>query len=70
MTVKELDLGVLSNFVCYAVQCLRVEEKFRLLIGLTREFSNATQHRHSLYLLPFIIDAQDKLLNESQARLK
>lgn len=34
-----------------------------------REYSNATQHRHSLLLLPFLIDAQDKLLAEAKKQL-
>lgn len=67
--VKELDIELLANFLGYVVQSLRIEEKYRVLIGLVREYSNATQHRHSLLLLPFLIDAQEKLLAEAQSQL-
>jgi len=60
---------LLANFLAYVVQCLRVEEKYRVLIGLVREYSNATQHRYSLLLLPFLIDAQEKLVAEAQNQL-
>lgn len=60
---------MLANFMGYVVQCLRVEGKYSVLIGLVREYSNATQHRHSLLLLPFLIDAQEKLLGSAQSQL-
>lgn len=45
---KRIDLEAIGSVVAYSVQTLRLEGKFNLVINLTREFCNVTQHYYSL----------------------
>lgn len=54
----------MSSLLAYTVQTLRLENKYNLVINLSRDFCNATQHYHSLEFLPFMIESQQKLIDE------
>lgn len=57
-SIKDLEIDLIANFICYVSQTLLVENKYQTLIGITREFCNATTHYYSLYVLPFTVYAQ------------
>lgn len=54
---KDLDVNVVAHVVAYTAQVLAVEQKWNVLIGVTRDFSNATQNAFSQHILPFTIEA-------------
>ena len=64
-----MDLQVVTSIICYNVQCLITEDKHSLGISIVREFSNLTNHLHSLSLLPFLICNQEKLLSNALGSL-
>ena len=62
-------MEVVCGVVAYSVQTLRIEEKFNLVINLARDFCNVTQHYYSLEFLPFMIESQQKLIDEVQSEI-
>jgi hypothetical protein len=53
-----------SDFVSFP-QVLMAEEKWNVLIGVTRSFCNESAHFYSKYLLPFTNYAQEILYKEA-----
>ena len=60
---QRIDLEAICGVIAYTVQTLRIEEKFNLVINLSRDFCNVTQHYYSLEFLPFMIESQQKLID-------
>jgi len=61
---SKIDIEAISSIVAYTVQMLRLENKYNLVINLSRDFCNVTQHYYSLEFLPFMIESQQKLIEE------
>ena len=55
--MRELEVDMLADIEAFVVQILMLEEKWHVLIGISREFTNLTWHCYGLYLLPFTIHA-------------
>jgi hypothetical protein len=66
----ELEMESLSAILAYTVNTLRLENKHQLLIGIVRDFCNATQHHYSLVLLPFMTSSQGKLLEDVEKMIQ
>ncbi|EAR94374.2 hypothetical protein TTHERM_00049190 (macronuclear) [Tetrahymena thermophila SB210] len=65
---KDLNIEVLANVVAFTTQVLMVEQKWNVLIGITRSFCNDSQHYYSKYILPFTNYAQKKIYKEANLR--
>lgn len=65
---KNIDVTTMANIMAYTVSCLFLEEKWQILIGLVRNFSNITSHCYSNNLLPFLIHAQTIKLDQAKSK--
>ena len=45
-----------------------LEEKWRVLIGVSREFTNLTWHAFGICILPFMIEAQSIIFSEAHEK--
>lgn len=58
-------MEVFANVVAFTTEVLMAEEKWNVLIGVTRSFCNESAHFYSKYLLPFTNYAQEILYKEA-----
>ena len=59
----QFDNTVFADIICYTTQVLFIEERYELLVSITQEFDNVTQHKFSQYLLPFTLHGLQNLRN-------
>jgi hypothetical protein len=52
-------MTVLANLLSFVIQLLMYEEKWNVLIYITKLFCNLTNHYYSIQILPFTSYAQN-----------
>ncbi|KRW99762.1 hypothetical protein PPERSA_07839 [Pseudocohnilembus persalinus] len=64
----DFDIELFANIIAYTIQSLMVEKKWNLLISISRDFCNLSDHQFSKYILHFTQYAQDILFQEAQEK--
>lgn len=68
--VKALRIQIIADLVGFVTQVLMINEKWNVLINVTKTLSNVTSHYFSKYTLPFTIGAQEVLYQGATEKTK
>jgi len=70
LDITNFDMSLLANIFSFGIQCLLAAERWESVIYLAERFNKCTEDYYAGFLLPFVIFAEQTLLDRAEENTK